>query len=160
MIEAIFRRRWQKRFESEGRGLLWRIPDSPPAVGPEGLHGAGTRPCDLVGVLAGGRACAFEVKLQKGGRVFSVDQHFRGRLHQLAALREFARMGGYAAVVIGWIPAGKHRTEQFEVPIGAVHPKGRILLEVLFAARKAMGQQADGFQDSEIAVLEQSDPRT
>jgi len=128
MTEAIFRRGWQKRFESEGRGLLWRIPDSPPVVGPGGLHGAGTRPCDLVGVLTGGRACAFEVKLQKRGLVFSVDKHFRGRLHQLSALREFARMGGYAAIVVGWVPIGKRQTEQFEIPIAEVHEGGRILL--------------------------------
>ena len=117
MTEADFRRRWAKRFERENRGLLWRIPDAPPTPGPEGLAGSGTRPCDLVGVLASGQACAIEVKLQKGGKTFTLAQHFSGRMHQLHELGRFAQMGGYAAVVIGWVPTGKQRAITFEINV-------------------------------------------
>lgn len=121
MTEADFRRSFQDRFHREGRGLLWRLPDAPPVVLGDGrMCSAGTRPCDLVGVLRDGRGCAFEVKLQKGGRTFSVAAHFRGRQHQLVELRKFAQMGGYAAIVLGWIPVGGRRVQTFEWPVAEV----------------------------------------
>lgn len=142
VLESGFRRSWAKKFEADGRGLLWRIPDTPPVAGPDGMHSSGTRPCDLVGVLAGGgggvgtgnaawrgAACAFECKLQKGGAAFSVDHHFKGRLHQLRELSRFADMGGYAVVVVGWIPTGKSRTITFEVPVDELSALDRMRLD-------------------------------
>ena len=125
MTEADLRRRWQERFEKDGRGVLWRIPDSPPTLGPDGLRSSGTRPCDLVGVIASpdedrGKALACEIKLQKGGRSFSVDRHFRGRRHQLAELAKFERAGGQALIVVGWIPVEKRRAVVFEVPASEI----------------------------------------
>jgi Holliday junction resolvase len=115
MDEATFRRNYQRRFQRENRGVLWRLPDSAPMAGPDGIiRSSGTRPCDLVGVKAGGRAIAIECKFQRGGKVFNMARHFRGRAHQLASLKEFSKMGGYAAVVLGWIPNGERRTQTFE----------------------------------------------
>jgi len=114
MNEADFRRRWQMRFEREGRGKLWRLPDAPPAVGPDGsFRSAGNRPFDLFGVTSSGRGVAVEVKYQRGGRTFSLGRLLRR--HQLAELKCWAALGGIALLVIGWTPVGKARAVAIEV---------------------------------------------
>ena len=114
MNEADFRRRWQARFEKDGRGKLWRIPDAPPIVGPDGaFRSSGLRPFDLFGVTSDGRGIAVEVKYQRAGLTFNMASHVRP--HQLIELKCWARLNGIALLVIGWTPIGWAHAEIIEI---------------------------------------------
>ena len=118
MNEADFRRAWQKKFDDDGRGILFRIPDSAPSVGADGSkRSAGLLPCDLVGCTSTGEAIAVEIKYQEGGRSFSSKKHFKHRKHQLVSLAEWDKLGGVALVVLGWRPidARSAKTLEFDL---------------------------------------------
>ena len=133
MKEDYFRRQYSKRWVASVPDgvtrIIHRIPDSPgPPLPGGGRMSTGKRPFDSFGVESPGMAYAFEFKIMNGGVTFSIRAAFKGREHQLLALRQWHDAGGIALVVLGWVPHGSTRSQTFEIPISDINEDSRFSL--------------------------------
>ena len=125
-FSAAYLRRWKKAHPGS---IYHRIPDGRGEALPTGgMKSLGKRPFDHFGILAPGQPIAWEFKFMNGGATFIVATQFKGRMHQLYRLREWAAAGGIGMVVLGWIPSKERRSITFEFPISELEDDSRIPL--------------------------------
>lgn len=134
MKESYLRQTWTKKWVADAPDgvvrIMHRIPDAAGRriPGTDKFASTGLRPFDSFGIETPGMSYAVEFKIMNGGKTFVAKTAFKGREHQLPALRRWHDAGGIALVVLGWVPTGKTRSQVFEIPIQDIDIESRLSL--------------------------------